>query len=94
MLSRIGTIAAKDQPKYTEIVQKVEKAEEYAMSRIITEIKKDSPQETNPEESRRDYNTIVRLMEEAKEMKEVMMSQSQAIKDIKHELHMLKISSG
>ena len=37
------------------------------MSRIITEIKKEIPQESpNPEETRQDYNTIVKFMQEAK----------------------------
>lgn len=41
ILNQIGKIA---EPKYSKIVEKVEKAEGYAMSRVITELKKETPQ--------------------------------------------------
>jgi hypothetical protein len=48
-------------------VETVTKAEEYVMTRIIEAIKKENTQEApNPEESRQDYNTIIKYMEEAK----------------------------
>jgi hypothetical protein len=62
-MGEIGKLAVKDAPKYEKIVEKVEKAETYAMSRIITEIKKDKPQDTpSAEESRQDYNTVMKMM--------------------------------
>lgn len=94
IMSQISKLTEKNENKYSQIVEKVEKAEGYAMSRIITQIKKETPLEApNPEESRQDYNTIVKLMEQAKEMKELLLTQSQSIKELKHELNMMKLDS-
>lgn len=48
VLNQIGETALAQEEKYQPIVQKVEKAEEYAMSRIITQIKQAQQESPNP----------------------------------------------